>query len=82
MRYRVLGKYTAQASGIFMMMVVGGGVMPLVQQGLAQAIGYMGSYWLVIAMLAYLLYYGAIGSKNVNGNIPVSEDDEADPRNL
>lgn len=77
-----LGKYTAQASGIFMMMVVGGGVMPLIQQGLAQAIGYMGSYWLVIAMLAYLLYYGAIGSKNVNGNIPVNEDDEADPRNL
>ena len=26
-----LGKYTAQASGIFMMMVVGGGVLPVVQ---------------------------------------------------
>ncbi|MDE5751454.1 MAG: MFS transporter [Duncaniella sp.] len=51
-----LGKYTAQASGIFMMMVVGGGVMPLIQNGIANAVGYMASYWLVIAMLAYLLF--------------------------
>ncbi|MDE6358211.1 MAG: MFS transporter, partial [Duncaniella sp.] len=36
-----LGKYTAQASGIFMMMVVGGGVMPLIQNGIANAMGYM-----------------------------------------
>ncbi|MDE5725530.1 MAG: MFS transporter, partial [Duncaniella sp.] len=35
-----LGKYTAQASGIFMMMVVGGGVMPLIQNGIANAVGY------------------------------------------
>lgn len=58
-----LGKYTAQASGIFMMMVVGGGVMPLIQNGIANAVGYMASYWLVIAMLAYLLFYGLVGSK-------------------
>ena len=69
-----LGKYTAQASGIFMMMVVGGGVMPLIQNAIAKASGYMTSYWLVVAMLAYLLYYGLIGSKNVNTAIPVSED--------
>ena len=37
-----LGKYTEQASGIFMMMVVGGGVMPLIQDFLASAVGYMG----------------------------------------
>ena len=30
-----LGKYTAAASGLFMMMVVGGGVLPLVQNGIA-----------------------------------------------
>ncbi len=65
-----LGKYTEQASGIFMMMVVGGGVMPLLQDLLAGAIGYMGSYWLVVAMLAYILFYALIGSKNVNSDIP------------
>ncbi len=67
-----LGKYTEQASGIFMMLVVGGGIMPLVQHNLlAPSLGYMGSYWLVIAMLLYLFYYAVIGCKNVNKNIPV-----------
>ena len=47
-----LGKYTAQASGIFMMMVVGGGVMPLIQNWMANSFGYMTSYWLIIAMFA------------------------------
>ena len=66
-----LGKYTAQASGIFMMMVVGGGIFPLLQQVISDSIGYMASYWLIVAMLAYLLYYGLIGCKNVNKDIPV-----------
>ena len=39
-----LGKYTAKASGIFMMMVVGGGVVPLVQNAIANNLGYMTSY--------------------------------------
>ncbi len=66
-----LGKYTEQASGIFMMMVVGGGVMPLIQNALAKSVGYMGSYWIVAAMLAYILFYALVGSKNVNRDIPV-----------
>ena len=74
-----LGKYTAQASGIFMMMVVGGGVMPLIQNAIATSVSYMASYWLVIAMLAYLLYYAVAGSKNVNKDIPVTEDEESIP---
>ena len=66
-----LGKYTAQASGIFMMMVVGGGVLPLIQQSISDSVGYMASYWLIIAALAYLLFYGLVGCKNVNKDIPV-----------
>ncbi len=66
-----LGKYTAQASGIFMMMVVGGGIFPLLQQVISDAVGYMASYWLIVAMLAYLLFYGLTGCKNVNKDIPV-----------
>ena len=66
-----LGKYTEQASGIFMMLVVGGGIMPFIQNLIAKSAGYMISYWLVIAMLAYLLYYALIGCKNVNKDIPV-----------
>ncbi len=75
-----LGKYTAQASGIFMMMVVGGGIMPLIQNAIANGVGYMVSYWLVVAMLAYLFFYGTVGCKNVNKDIPV--DETSDPRNL
>ena len=66
-----LGKYTEQASGIFMMMVVGGGVMPLIQEYIAKYEGYMASYWLVVAMLCYILYYALKGCKNVNTDIPV-----------
>ena len=66
-----LGKYTEQASGIFMMMVVGGGIMPLIQDAIAKNVSYMASYWLVIAMLAYILFYAIWGSKNVNKDIPV-----------
>ena len=77
-----LGKYTAQASGIFMMMVVGGGVMPLIQEAIGRAVGYMASYWLVVAMLAYLFFYAISGSKNVNTDIPVDEEMTPDARNL
>lgn len=66
-----LGKYTAAASGLFMAFVVGGGVMPLIQDFVAQATDRISSYWVVIAMLAYILYYSKIGCKNVNKDIDV-----------
>ena len=66
-----LGKYTAAASGLFMTMVVGGGVMPFIQNLIANEAGYIASYWLVVAMLAYILYYSLVGCKNVNKDIPV-----------
>ncbi len=66
-----LGKYTEAASGLFMTMVVGGGVMPLIQDFIAKATTPITSYWLVIAMIAYILYYSVIGCKNVNKDIPV-----------
>ena len=67
-----LGKYTAKASGMFMTLVVGGGVMPLIQEQLiVPAVGYLTSYWFIVAMLAYILYYSLIGCKNVNKDIKV-----------
>ena len=66
-----LGKYTPQASGLFMMMVVGGGIMPLIQESIAKSVDVISSYWLVIAMLAYILYYALVGCKNVNTDIKV-----------
>lgn len=70
-----LGKYTAKASGIFMTMVVGGGIMPFIQDYIARSTGdYISSYWLIVAMLAYILFYSFTGSKNVNTDIPVNEE--------
>ena len=66
-----LGKYTAPASGIFMTLVCGGGIIPFVQNALADKIGSLQSYWLLIACLGYLIFYAVIGSKNVNKDIPV-----------
>jgi len=67
-----LGKYVTTASGIFMTLVCGGGILPLLQNFIADNVGYMASYWVVFVGLAYLLYYAAVGSKNVNKDIPVT----------
>ena len=58
-----LGRFTASASGLFMTMVVGGGVMPLIQNLMAGTVGDINSYWLVVAMLAFLLVYGLAGCR-------------------
>ena len=66
-----LGKYTEKASGIFMALVCGGGILPLVQNFVVDVTGgnYLFSYWVIVAGLAYLLFYALIGSKNVNKDI-------------
>ena len=58
-----LGKYTSIASGLFMVMVMGGGIVPLVQGAVADFAGYINSYWVLIAALAYILWFALIGSK-------------------
>ena len=66
-----LGKYSAAASGIFMMMVVGGGLLPLAQNFIADHSSYLFSYIVPLVALAFMCYYALIGSKNVNKDIPV-----------
>lgn len=71
-----LGKYTEKGSGIFMALVCGGGILPLLQNSiidLTGGTGYLTSYWVIIIGLAYLLYYALVGSKNVNKDIPVND---------
>ena len=59
-----LGKYTEAASGIFMVMVCGGGILPLFQGFIADvSASYIVSYWVVFGALAYMLFYAFIGSK-------------------
>lgn len=60
-----LGKYTSVASGVFMIGVVGGAIMPLMQGAMADAFG--GSWrmtWLIVIVgEVFMLYYALIGSK-------------------
>ncbi len=65
-----LGKYTAKASGIFMMMVVGGGVLPYLQS-LVAAHDCLLSYFVPVIGVAYILFYALWGSKNVNTDIKI-----------
>lgn len=67
-----LGKYTEKASGYFMVLVCGGGILPLFQNYVVDISGdYLTSYWVIVAGLLYLLYYALAGCKNVNKNIAV-----------
>lgn len=65
-----LGKYTAKASGIFMMMVVGGGIVPYIQSVIA-AHNCLLSYVVPIIGVAFILFYAIWGSKNVNKDIKI-----------
>ncbi len=58
-----LGKYTAVASGIFMTMVFGCAVMMAIQASVADAFGYINSFWVVVACAAYILFYALVGSR-------------------
>ena len=58
-----LGAATEKASGIFMAMVVGGGILPLIQNFVADKVGYLPSYWVLVAGVVFILYFAAFGSK-------------------
>jgi len=69
-----LGKYTEKASGIFMALVCGGGILPLLQNAIVDGLGgtgYLQSYWVIVVGLAYIMFYALVGSKNVNKDIKV-----------
>lgn len=68
-----LGKYTAVASGFFMVMVCGGGILPLIQGVVADWSGYLASYWIPIVAVIYLLYYALIGSRVTRRDIVADE---------
>jgi FHS family L-fucose permease-like MFS transporter len=58
-----LGKFTSQGSGILVMMVVGGAIIPELQGLLADKFGYQHSFIIVLLCYAYLLYFALSGYK-------------------
>ncbi len=61
-----LGKHTSQGSGILVMAIVGGALIPLIMGGLADTIGLHSSFLITIVCYAYIVYFGLKGYKNVN----------------
>ena len=61
-----LGKYTAKASGVFMIGVVGGAILPLLQGMIADWLGsWRWSWSLVFTGELVMLFYALVGSKVV-----------------
>ena len=60
-----LGKYTSKGSGALMLGVLGGGIMPLLQGVIADAMGgdWTWTWWLVLVGEIFMLYYALVGYK-------------------
>jgi FHS family L-fucose permease-like MFS transporter len=69
-----LGKFTPAATGIFMTLVCGGGILPWIQAGIADSVSYLASYWVIAIGLVYLLFYASVGSKNVTAGVSVTDE--------
>lgn len=66
-----IGKYISIASGAFMTMVCGAGILIPLQGKLVDVFGnFQMSYIVVLCCAAYILFYALVGSKNVNKDIP------------
>lgn len=61
-----LGRFTSHGSGILIMMVVGGAVIPEVQGLLADKLGYQPSFAIVLVCYLYILFFALRGYRNLN----------------
>ena len=65
-----LGRFTSVASGMFMTMVCGGGILIPLQGAIADASGsFLVSFAVPLVCAVYILFYALIGYKNVNTDI-------------
>lgn len=69
-----LGKYTSVASGLFMTMVCGGGILPFIQGLLVKNNNALPSFWLVAILTVYLIVYAVFLSHPAKG-LPQEEED-------
>lgn len=62
-----LGKYTSQASGLLVMMIVGGAVVPELQGWVADHFGYQHSFFVELVCYLYLSFFAFNGHKPAQG---------------
>lgn len=58
-----VGKFTSAASGLLVMGIAGGAVIPLLYGQLAHNIGAHSAYWIALPCYLFILYYGISGHK-------------------
>lgn len=58
-----VGRFTSAASGILVMGIAGGAVIPLAYGALSHSIGAHQAYWIAVPCYLYILYYGISGHK-------------------
>ncbi len=61
-----LGRFTSHGSGILIMMVVGGAVIPEIQGLLADKFGYQPSFAIVLVCYLYILFFALHGYRNMD----------------
>lgn len=60
-----LGKYTSKASGVLMIGVLGGGVIPLLQSMMADYFGgYHITWYFIVLCECFLIFYALVGSRH------------------
>jgi MFS transporter, FHS family, L-fucose permease len=67
-----LGRFTSRGSGILVMMVVGGAIIPEVQGWLADKFGYQPSFAIVLVCYLYILFFALRGYRNLNAGEALS----------
>lgn len=58
-----VGKFTHAASGLLVMGIAGGAIIPLLYGQLAHVVGSHKAYWLALPCYLFILYYGILGHK-------------------
>ncbi|HEX7814260.1 L-fucose:H+ symporter permease [Dyella sp.] len=67
-----LGPLTGKASSLLIMAIVGGAVIPPLQGFIADQIGIQHAFFLPLICYAYILFYGARGSKIIDYTLPTA----------
>jgi fucose permease len=58
-----VGKFTSAASGLLVMGIAGGAVIPLLYGQIAHSVGSHSAYWIAFPCYLFILYYAITGHK-------------------
>ncbi|WP_164109543.1 MULTISPECIES: sugar MFS transporter [Sphingobacterium] len=64
-----VGKFTSAASGLLVMGIAGGAVIPLIYGQIAHSIGSHQAYWIALPCYLFILYYAISGHKAGKKNV-------------